>query len=34
MDASMNKEQQVPEEQQAAKSEMEHANGQKSVHTA
>ena len=34
MDAYMNKEQQVPEDQQAAKATMEHAKGKKRVHTA
>ena len=34
MYAYMNKEQQVPEDQQAAKAAMEHAKKQESVHTA
>ena len=34
MDTYMNKEQQIPEYQQAAKSAMEHAKEQKRVHTA
>ena len=34
MDAYMNKEQQVPEDQQAKKPAMEHAKEQECVHTA
>ena len=34
MDACMNKDQQVPEDQQAAKSAMEHAKEQERFHTA